>query len=244
MRISDRSRGHGGKFFPRLSATDLLGRIIGVMERSIGTPGVGSNAGRTVADAGAAIEALSETDLVRLKALAQLWSRGLPGGIGWTDVLHEVILRVLDGSRVWPLGVPILAFLSGVMRSLCHDYWRRVRSEQRLLVSRDDPGQHSVPSDPVDELADTERVAVAVAGLAEVFRLFAGDRVVLQIIDGLLTASRPGRSAAPTASLISNTILRGGECGARCSDTNEIGERYDTLAPPSRTRAPAPGAQR
>ncbi|MGX9945717.1 RNA polymerase sigma factor [Bradyrhizobium denitrificans] len=155
------------------------------MERSIGSPGVGSNAGRTVADAAAAIEALSETDLVRLKALAQLWSRGLPGGIGWTDVLHEAILRVLDGSRVWPLGVPILAFLSGVMRSLCHDYWRRVRSEQRLLVSRDDPGQHSVPSDPVDELADTERVAVAVAGLAEVFRLFAGDRVVLQIIDGL-----------------------------------------------------------
>ncbi|RTM00224.1 MAG: sigma-70 family RNA polymerase sigma factor, partial [Bradyrhizobiaceae bacterium] len=57
-----------------------------------------------------------------------MWSRGLPGGIGWTDVLHEAILRVLDGSRVWPLGVPILAFLSGVMRSLCDDYWRRVRS--------------------------------------------------------------------------------------------------------------------
>ncbi|MBR1134647.1 sigma-70 family RNA polymerase sigma factor [Bradyrhizobium denitrificans] len=114
-----------------------------------------------------------------------MWSRGLPGGIGWTDVLHEAILRVLDGSRVWPLGVPILAFLSGVMRSLCDDYWRRVRSEQRLLVSRDDPGQYGVPSDPVDELADPERVAVAVAGLAEVFRLFAGDPVVLQIVDGL-----------------------------------------------------------
>ncbi|WP_315785422.1 sigma-70 family RNA polymerase sigma factor [Bradyrhizobium sp. SZCCHNPS1003] len=128
---------------------------------------------------------MSATDLVRLKSLAQLWSRGLPAGIGWTDVLHEAILRVLDGSRVWPLGVPILAFLSGVMRSICDDYWRRVRSEQRLLVSRDDPGQYGVPNDPVDELADPERVAVAVAGLAEVFRLFAGDPAVLQIIDGL-----------------------------------------------------------
>ncbi|MGY4308059.1 hypothetical protein ACVIJ6_005302 [Bradyrhizobium sp. USDA 4369] len=56
------------------------------------------NVGRTVADAAAAIEALSETDLVRLKALAQLWSRRRPGGIGWADVLHEAILRVLDGS--------------------------------------------------------------------------------------------------------------------------------------------------
>src|SRR5947209_3022384 len=83
--------------------------------------------GRTAADAASAIQALSETDLVRLKALARLWSRGLPGGIGWADVLHEAIVRVLDGSRPWPPGVPILAFLSGVMRSICHDYWRRVR---------------------------------------------------------------------------------------------------------------------
>ncbi|UFZ08027.1 hypothetical protein LQG66_17765 [Bradyrhizobium ontarionense] len=83
------------------------------------------------------------------------------------------------------LGGAIRAFLSGVMRSIYDDYWRRVWSEQRLLVSRDDPGQYGVPNDPVDELADPERVAVAVAGFAEVFRLFAGDPVVLQIIDGL-----------------------------------------------------------
>ncbi|UFZ05575.1 sigma-70 family RNA polymerase sigma factor [Bradyrhizobium ontarionense] len=122
---------------------------------------------------------------MRLKALAQLWSRGLPGGLGWADVLHEAIVRVLDGSRVWPFGVPILAFLSGVMRSICDDYWRCVRREQRLLVSRDGQGQGSSSADPIDELADPERVAVAVAGLAEVMRLFAGDPVVLKIIDGL-----------------------------------------------------------
>lgn len=155
------------------------------MERSTVISGVVTAAGRTAADAASAIEALSETDLVRLKALAQLWSRGLPGGLGWADVLHEAIVRVLDGSRVWPFGVPMLAFLSGVMRSIRDDYWRRVRHEQRLLVSRDDPSQGGSSADPVDEVSDPERVAVAVTGLAEIFRLFAGDPVALKIIDGM-----------------------------------------------------------
>jgi RNA polymerase sigma-70 factor (ECF subfamily) len=155
------------------------------MERSTATHKSGVAAGGSAADAAAAVEALSETDLVRLKALARLWSRGLPGGLGWADVLHEAILRVLDGSRAWPHGVPMLAFLSGVMRSICDDYWRRVRYEQRLLVSRDDQNQCGPSADPVDELADPERVAAAVAGLAEVFRLFATDPVALKIIDGM-----------------------------------------------------------
>ncbi|WP_407158150.1 RNA polymerase sigma factor [Bradyrhizobium sp. STM 3557] len=123
--------------------------------------------------------------MARLKALAQLWSRGLPEGFGWADVLHEAIVRVLDGSRVWPFGVPILAFLSGVMRSICDDYWRRVRHEQRLLVSRDDQSRGGSLADPVDEVSDPERVAVAVASLAEIFRLFAGDPIALKIIDGM-----------------------------------------------------------
>ena len=155
------------------------------MERSTVTLRSHVAAGRTAADAASAIEALSETDLVRLQALARLWSRGLPGGFGWADVLNEAVVRVLDGSRVWPLGVPILAFLSGVMRSICDDYWRRVRHEQRLLVSRDDQNQSGPSAEPVDELADPERVAVAVATLAEVFRLFATDPVALKIIDGM-----------------------------------------------------------
>jgi DNA-directed RNA polymerase specialized sigma24 family protein len=155
------------------------------MERSTVTSGVATAGGRTVADVASAIEALSATDLVRLKALAQLWGRGLPGGIGWADVLNEAIVRVLDGSRAWPFGVPILAFLSGVMRSICDDYWRRVRHEQRLLVSCDSQSRDGLTVDPMDELADPERVAVAVAGLAEVFRLFAGDPVALKIIDGM-----------------------------------------------------------
>src|SRR3974390_491907 len=83
----------------------------------------------TTAEVARAIHSLSGAAPVGLKALARLWTRGLPACLGWADVLHEAIARALDGSRKWPPGVPILAFLSGVMRSICEDPWRRARRE-------------------------------------------------------------------------------------------------------------------
>src|SRR5262249_11976609 len=53
----------------------------------------------TTVDIARAIQSLSDADLVRLKALARLWTRGLPPCVGWADVLHEAITRALDGSR-------------------------------------------------------------------------------------------------------------------------------------------------
>ncbi|WP_246563487.1 RNA polymerase sigma factor [Bradyrhizobium liaoningense] len=149
------------------------------------TPPKPGDAVARAADVAAAIDALSDIDLVRLKTLARLWSRGLPGGLGWSDILHEAIARVLDGSRPWPPGVPILAFLSGVMRSICNDHWRRARSEQRLLVSRDDPDQRSWPSEEADDVPDPERVMAAAQMLANVYRLFEADPLALKIIAGM-----------------------------------------------------------
>ncbi|MHC2283841.1 DNA-directed RNA polymerase specialized sigma24 family protein [Bradyrhizobium diazoefficiens] len=137
------------------------------------------------ADVASAIDALSDLELVRLKALARFWSRDLPGGLGWSDLLHEAIARVLDGCRPWPPGVPILAFLAGVMRSICNDHWRRARLERRLLVSRDDPDQRSWPGEAVDEVPDPERVLAAAQALANVYRLFEADPLALKIIAGM-----------------------------------------------------------
>jgi RNA polymerase sigma-70 factor (ECF subfamily) len=135
-----------------------------------------------------AIRELSDTDLVRLAALARLWSRGLPEGLGWTDVLNETIVRVLDGSRPWPPGVPLLAFLSGVMRSICDDQWRRVRRE--ALTRHGDVAELGASAE--DASPDPERTLAAAQALAQVNRLFAGDPHALKIIAGLsdgLTAS-------------------------------------------------------
>ena len=68
-------------------------------------------------DVGAALAALSEEDLLRLRAIARLRAPSLPDDMSWSDLLHEAVLRALMGARPWPPGVSLLAFLAGVMRS-------------------------------------------------------------------------------------------------------------------------------
>ena len=137
-------------------------------------------------DVGRALKALSDADLVRLKSLARLWSRGLPGGIGWADVLNEAILRSLDGSRRWPPDVPLLAFLSGVMRSIRDEHWRRVRRDHALLVAAPDADRSPIAPD------NPERVLAAAQALGAINGLFADDPAALKILTGLaegMTAS-------------------------------------------------------
>jgi DNA-directed RNA polymerase specialized sigma24 family protein len=161
------------------------------MERFIeGSGTVVVTVDNTTADVARAIQALSDTDLVRLKALARLWARGLPPGIGWTDVLHEAIVRALDGSRKWPPGVPIVAFLSGVMRSICGDQWRRARLESEMLVRDDDVADVCASGDEVKS-PGPERVVAAAQSLAAIDQLFAGDALALKIIAGLAEGLTP-----------------------------------------------------
>ena len=84
--------------------------------------------------------ALSEEDLLRLRAIAKLRARSLPVGLSWSDLLHEAVLRALTGVRPWPPGVSLLAFLAGVKRSLCDEQWRRHRRQDRLPILHDSGG--------------------------------------------------------------------------------------------------------
>jgi RNA polymerase sigma-70 factor (ECF subfamily) len=141
----------------------------------------------TTAHVARAIHSLSDADLVRLGALARLWTRGL-SVLGWSDVLHEAIARALDGSRKWPPGVPILAFLSGIMRSICVDQWRREQRESMLLV-RDGAATDEAAGD--DGARDPERVLAAAQRLKAIHRLFADDDAALKIIAGLAEGLDP-----------------------------------------------------
>ena len=132
-------------------------------------------------DVGAALAALSDDDLLRLRALARLRARGLPGGVAWSDLLHEAMLRALEGTRRWPPGVPLLAFLAGIMRSLCDEQWRRRRREGSLPQ----PGDATATLADVATEADPERVYAAAEALAAVDRLFASDAMALKVIAGL-----------------------------------------------------------
>ena len=127
-------------------------------------------------DVGAALAALSEEDLLRLRAIAKLRARSLPHGMSWSDLLHEAVLRALTGARPWPPGVSLLAFLAGVMRSLCDEQWRRYRRQDRL------PMLYS--SGAAD---DPERACAAAEALAAILRLFASDNAALKVITGLIS---------------------------------------------------------
>ncbi|SRR6266436_1714721 len=127
-------------------------------------------------DVGAALAALSEEDLLRLRAIAQLRARSLPGGMEWSDLLHEAVLRALAGTRPWPPGLPLLAFLAGIMRSLCDEQWRRHRRQDHLPTLHEGSGAD-----------DPERACAAAEALAAIQRLFASDKAALKVITGLIS---------------------------------------------------------
>ena len=117
-------------------------------------------------DVGAALAALSE----------ELRARSLPHGTVWSDLLHEAVLRALTGARPWPPGVSLLAFLAGVMRSVCDEQWRRHRRQDRLPILQGSGGAD-----------DPERACAAAEALAAILRLFASDKAALKVITGLIS---------------------------------------------------------
>jgi DNA-directed RNA polymerase specialized sigma24 family protein len=143
--------------------------------------------GDTPLEKAIALELVSDMDLLRLKAIARVHARGLPGDVGWGDVLQEAFARVLNGSRRRPEGVPLEAFMSGVMRSIRAEHWRRVRRDgERHAVS--DRSQTSVAAkiaEVRDPAPDPERALLAQQELEAIGKLFADDNVVLRIIVAL-----------------------------------------------------------
>jgi RNA polymerase sigma-70 factor (ECF subfamily) len=131
---------------------------------------------RTEQDLRRALAALSEPDLLRLQAIARLRCRGLPG-LDWQELLHEAVLRALDGSRPWPPGVTLIAFMAGIMRSLRSDHWRRHRATAAALSVE--------AAEVADQAPDPERIAVASQALSAIDRLFADDPAALAVILGL-----------------------------------------------------------
>jgi hypothetical protein len=51
------------------------------------------------AQAALALNLVSEMDFLRLKAVARLYSRGLPPDVDWDDLLQEAFTRVLVGAQ-------------------------------------------------------------------------------------------------------------------------------------------------
>lgn len=134
-----------------------------------------------------ALKLVGEMDLLRLKTIARLHARGLPPDVGWEDLLQEAITRVLTGARRAPAGVPMVALLAGIMRSLRSEHWRRVVAGTRGREHAAAEPRGGVEHEAVlrDMAPDPERSLIALEELEAITQLFAGDPVVLGIIDAL-----------------------------------------------------------
>lgn len=138
-----------------------------------------------------ALNLLSRMDLLRLKAIARVYARGLPPEVTWEDLLQEALTRVIVGSRHRPQGVPMVAFVAGVLRSLRAEHWRRARRESggdaTLRIDHERDASLAL-SDPTP---GAERVLSARQELSAIRELFADDPTATTIIEGLAE----GRSA-------------------------------------------------
>jgi DNA-directed RNA polymerase specialized sigma24 family protein len=147
------------------------------------------------ATVGAALAALSDADLLRLKQFAELRSLRLPL-LNWSDLLNEAIVRALDGSRLWPADVDFMVFMLQSIRSIASEQWRRI---QRTPVSRE---ADLPPADPtsterasLDEVGRNElnpqREVLAERALRDVMTIFRADKQATAILEGLAEGDGP-----------------------------------------------------
>jgi RNA polymerase sigma-70 factor (ECF subfamily) len=136
---------------------------------------------------------VTTADLLRLKVIARLQARGLPPEIGWSDLLQEAFTRVLDGSRHHPEGLPMVAFVAGIMRSLREQYWRSARRgarQARKLLAELEIADSAEP-ELLDPEPSPERLAIAVQEMEALNDLFADDEPARQLIAGLYEGWSP-----------------------------------------------------
>jgi DNA-directed RNA polymerase specialized sigma24 family protein len=133
----------------------------------------------SLAETALARKLVTENDLLRLKAIARVHARGLPPAVSWDDLLQEAFARVMRGSRKKPDDVSMVAFLSGVMRSLRTECWRRVQRES----------QHELVG--ADPAPDPERALMAWQAMHGIILLFADDPVASKIVIGFAEGLSP-----------------------------------------------------
>jgi DNA-directed RNA polymerase specialized sigma24 family protein len=132
-----------------------------------------------------ALGLVSRMDLLRLKAIARVYARGLPPESTWEDLLQEALTRVFAGSRRRPENVPVVAFVAGILRSLRAERWRRATREAGGDDTLRIDHEHSAALALRDPASDPERALSARQQLLAIKELFAGDEAASSIIAGL-----------------------------------------------------------
>lgn len=141
----------------------------------------------------AAIEGLCVADWLRLRSYARFRMAGLPWsqrkGRTPEDLLREAISRTTTGDRRWRRSVPFFQFLRGAMRSISTT-WRNEANPDVAVLFCDLPSSlgganNDSPESVATAEPDAVRSAQARETLDAIRRHFAGDALVLLVMDGL-----------------------------------------------------------
>jgi hypothetical protein len=155
----------------------------------------------TTPDLLTAFAALTDADLISLKKVAASHLRGTQFTEP-SDLIHEALLRCLNGTRVWPERVPLQIFLANAMRSIAFADRQCVLTRATFLASQlatDDM------EDPLQEFSacapSAEEAYIALFEMREVERSlvrlekrFAADRAAFLFLAGRIS----GRSVKET----------------------------------------------
>jgi DNA-directed RNA polymerase specialized sigma24 family protein len=142
----------------------------------------------------AALAALTEDDMRRLKVIARHFAprSGLPND----DLLQEAFLRVL-GSRTCKVGVGVVGFVAGTIRSIASESPRaRKKAKENLgleIVYVSQHGGAGVPEPATDAVSPEEEALARVMYCKEIERvaeLLKGDEELQLLVEGLIDGSR------------------------------------------------------
>ncbi len=140
----------------------------------------------SMAEIGAAFDALSDDDRLKLTAIeAQLLGAT---GLGRGDLLHEALCRALTGRRKCPRHVPFMAFLIETMKSLAFHYRERHR---RSVALADSPGQSDDLNNP-DSIPGPEDQLISDSVLEDIYNHFESDDEATLVLMGWADGLRGG----------------------------------------------------
>ena len=146
--------------------------------------------------------ALSGADLRRLRSAARgvLRTFGIdPRERDQDDLLSEVLVRTLSGSRKWKRGVDFLYHLTHLMRSVAWTWRERQQSRRRagpprsvetVLAAAESDGAE-VPRQLVASGIDAEATVLVEEKTLPFRRHFDGDRAALAVMDGWAEGCKP-----------------------------------------------------
>jgi DNA-directed RNA polymerase specialized sigma24 family protein len=120
-----------------------------------------------------AIQSLTASEKAALLKIAKAYARSRKTKYDHEDLLQEAIVRVLEGRRKWPTGVPFMAFMCGAMRGIAWDW----RSE----VHDGDPDETARPE---------ESSAIARIDAQKLVALFADDPLAQELVVGMMEGAR------------------------------------------------------